>query len=85
MEQVECRFVNQKPLDTNEIIEKGHGRIETRKCEIITDLRFVNGRENWKSLKTIIKITATRDTGKKQEPEIRYYISSAMDDAKTDL
>lgn len=83
LEQVESRFVNQKPADTNEIIEKGHGRIETRKCEIITDLRFVDCRENWKSLNTIIKITATRDTGKKQETETRYYISSAMDDART--
>lgn len=63
LEQVESRFVNQKPADTNEVIEKGHDRIETRQCEIITDLRFVDGRENWKSLNTIIKITATCDTG----------------------
>lgn len=38
LEQVESRFVNQKPMATNEIIEKGQDRIETRKCEIITDL-----------------------------------------------
>ncbi len=81
LQQVESRFNHQKPVSTDETVEKGHGRIETRKCETITNLEYLDDREKWKEMKTIIKISAQRDTGKKQETEIRYYISSALADA----
>ncbi len=82
LEQVKSRFNNQKSQTIDETVEKGHGRIETRKCEVITNLKYLDNRENWLSLNSIIKITATRQTAKKQETQIRYYISSVLDDAK---
>jgi predicted transposase YbfD/YdcC len=81
-EQIESRFNYQNPEMINEIIEKGHGRIETRKCEIITNLEHLDNRHNWEELKTIIKITATCETSKKTEIQTRYYISSLLDNAK---
>lgn len=81
LSQVESCFNRQKPDSMNEITEKGHGRIETRKCEIITNLGFVDSREHWKGLKTIVKITAHRHTSKKTETETRFYISSVLENA----
>jgi predicted transposase YbfD/YdcC len=52
-EQIESRFNHQNPEMINEITEKGHGRIETRKCEIITNLEHLDNRDNWEELKTI--------------------------------
>lgn len=82
LQQVESRFARQKPETADETVEKGHGRIETRKCEVITNLQHLDNRENWAALTSIIKITATRETAKKKETEIRYYISSVLDEAK---
>lgn len=82
LEEIESRFNHQRPSDIDETIDKGHGRIEIRKCETITDLSYLNGSENWEGLKTIVKITAQRETGKKQETEVRYYICSIEDNAK---
>lgn len=65
-------------------IDSGHGRIETRKCEIITDLRFLDGAKDWDGLKSIIRIESERiekKTGKSSN-ETRYYISSIDKNAK---
>lgn len=62
----------------------GHGRIEHRKCEVIDQLRFLDGKEHWLDLKTVIRITSQRtikQTGK-GNTETRYYISSLGPDAK---
>lgn len=82
LEQVESRFIRQKPEGTDETLEKGHGRIDTRRCEVITNLKYLDCRENWAGIQSIIKITSHRDTGKKQETETRFYISSLLDNAQ---
>ena len=47
-EKTESIFRVQKSDSTNETTEKGHGRIETRKCEVISILEFLYGKEKWK-------------------------------------
>ena len=37
-------------------VETGHGRVETRKCSVINDLTFLDGKKNWFDLKSIIRI-----------------------------
>jgi len=56
--------------------EKGHGRIETRRCEVF-DKGLTVDDSRWEKLSTIIKITSTREfqSGKKENQE-RFYISS---------
>ena len=58
--------------------DMGHGRIEQRTCSVITDLRFLDGRERWEGLRTIVRIESRRTdkrTGATSR-ETRYYISS---------
>jgi predicted transposase YbfD/YdcC len=77
-EQVEGAFEKIPPHSVHLQEEKGHGRIEARKCTVVTDLALIEECENWKSLCSIIKIESIREevlTGKRTE-ETRYYISS---------
>jgi len=69
-------------------VNKGHGRLETRECWAIdndTYLAYLRGRNNWKGLKSIVRIVSKRQIGKKVETQIRYFISSLSANAKTIL
>jgi len=76
-EAIEFEFKIQSKILRHETIEKNHGRIETRICEVIKDLREIENTESWVNLKTIIKITSQREIknmmSKKEE---RFYITS---------
>lgn len=75
-------FVRERANSTYEQTEKGHGRIETRRCEVLHILKWIDDPDKWCELKSLIKITATRISGEKSSTEIRYYISSLQQDAK---
>jgi len=75
-EETESIFRVQQPASIHEVTEKGHGRIETRKCEVINDLGFLHGKEKWEGLSSIARITTERVVRDKTEHEARYYISS---------
>jgi len=70
------------------IVNKGHGRIETRECWA-TDreeyLSLVRKRQQWKGLKSIVRIVSQRQIGENIERQTRYFISSLPADAKTIL
>ena len=56
-----------------------HGRIETRKCSVITNFQFIKDNNKWENLKTIIRIESIREfknSDKHTENGVRYYISS---------
>lgn len=84
-EQLEDIFNSKTSRKTNEKFNMGHGRIEHRKCEAIaTGLTILDGIENWKDLKTLVRIESNRTikkTGEKSK-EYRYYITSLADDAE---
>ena len=70
-------------LQSSTSLEIGHGRIEKRTCDVITDTDWVCNRQQWKALQSLIRITAERTnkaSGEKQQ-ECRYYISSTLPDA----
>lgn len=82
-EQIEKVFRIQKPEMIAIQEDLDHGRIEKRTCEVITKLDFLDTKENWAGLRSIIKITSER-TIKKTDVyscETRYYISSLLGDA----
>ena len=81
-EEVESIFRVQNIEDEATDVEKNRGRIETRSCQIIKDLKFLDKKENWEGLKSIIKITSTREIGDKKTTETRLYISSLEHSAK---
>jgi predicted transposase YbfD/YdcC len=83
-QDVESIFRVQKPDSQDLDIEKNRGRIESRKCEVIQDLHFLEGKEKWTGIKSIIKITSIREIKEKKTTEIRLYMSS-LDSSAMDL
>jgi len=59
-------------------VDYGHGRIETRKCSILTDLSLVENAAKWKGLVSIVKIERERyfKATSKKENETSYYITT---------
>jgi len=83
-EQIEKIFNRQKTKNENVELDTGHGRIEKRICKVIDDLTFLDGKQDWKGLKTIVLIQSEiyqKQTQKKSE-SIRYYISSEEANSK---
>ena len=64
--------------DTYKQSNVGHGRVETRVTSVIDDTDWVCRKEEWKNLRSLIKVESTRYDKKtqKQERAERYYISS---------
>ena len=72
-------FEQDKNVSSHVQVNVDHGRIEKRKCSIITDTDWICKQQNWTNLHTLIKIESERtfkDNPVKQEVQTRYYISS---------
>lgn len=82
---VETEFEKNKleSSDINTVF--GHGRIETRTCDVITDLSGIPRKDNWDKLTSIIRIKSERiiKNTDKNSCEYRYYISSCNVDAES--
>lgn len=67
-------------FDSTRTVDKQHGRLEIRECQLISDkswLDYLRNRTDWKNLTCVVKVTATRSTEREKENlESRYYISS---------
>ena len=71
----------EKPPESLEFLaheesDKGHGRIETRRCEVTSDIGWLQETHRWPALQSIVRITATRRIGQKMTTETRFYLSS---------
>lgn len=66
-------------LNIHETIEKDHGRIETRKYVLSTDLDWLEQRTEWTSLNAMVMVESTRIIGDNESTERRYYLSSLTD------
>jgi predicted transposase YbfD/YdcC len=77
-EQIQRSFGTETAQSSIEKHEKDHGRIETRKVEVITDLKWIEEPEKWKNLNTLIKITSERTivAENKTTHDVRYFIAS---------
>jgi predicted transposase YbfD/YdcC len=69
-------FKTQSKIIHHETLEKNHGRIETRICEVISNLTEIENKELWTNLKSVIKITSIREMNAVVTKEERFYISS---------
>ena len=76
--QVEKLFNYYSGLKKNETVDFGHGRLETRVCETISDLTFMDEKENWTGIRSVVRVTSSRYIKKTGEESsaTRYYISS---------
>lgn len=64
-----------------EEIDKGHGRIEIRKCVSIDQISWMYEKDKWEGIKSIAMLESTRIIGDKTTSEIRFYISSLPSNA----
>ncbi|MCK5775271.1 MAG: ISAs1 family transposase, partial [Bacteroidales bacterium] len=81
--QIENSFRTKESCTRNTTNDFGHGRIETRTCDVIDDLSLLKNRSNWENIKNIVRITSVRIDKKTQKESIeqRYYITSLKADA----
>ncbi len=63
-------------LATLETIEKGHGRIGTRRYWQSAQINWFTDRGEWEGLASVGVVEATRDVAGKASTERRYYLSS---------
>jgi len=81
LDDIKDSFRMLSPTNTSEELDYGHGRIETRRSFVITDLSLVETSDKWTGLVSIVKIERERlfkATGK-IEKETSFYISTLMD------
>jgi predicted transposase YbfD/YdcC len=83
LENIEDSFAIKKVVDIDTTEDCGHGRVEVRKCSVITDLEFIDNAHKWKDLTTIVKIESKIYFKKieKETTSTRYYITSLPADA----
>ena len=65
--------------------DKGHGRIERRRCLAIGDpayLTYIDPNGAWPNLRSVVLIESTRRVGTTVSTEARHYLSSLPADAK---
>jgi len=68
-----------------ETVNKGHGRIEIRRCWAISDalaFEYIRNYDGWIDLQTIVRVQRERRLADKIERETAYYISSLEADAE---
>jgi predicted transposase YbfD/YdcC len=66
-------------------VNKNHGRIEVRECWCVTDpdfTHYLRGFENWKHLRSLVKVRCHRQTTTETSQEDRYFITSEKAPAK---
>ena len=79
----ECAETTDKQkMDFHQTIEKGHGRIETRRYWQYADIDWFEDKAVWKGLKSFGMVESIRKVKGKSAIERRYYLSSLPLDAK---
>jgi len=71
-------------VDFAQTTEKGHGRIEIRRCWAITDpaiMADLDPKQRWTGLKAVVMIQTERRVGDQISRETRYYIASLVAEA----
>jgi predicted transposase YbfD/YdcC len=76
------RHFKKVPHQFLETIDGEHGRIETRRYYVVSQIDWLEGRQDWKDLRSIGMVDATRDVNGTLSREIRYFITSQQGDVK---
>lgn len=83
LDDIKEAFALSQPQSEDIQLNVAHGRIEKRTCRTLIDTDWICKAEEWKSLKTLIEITAerTQKSSGATSTEVRYYISSLLSHA----
>jgi predicted transposase YbfD/YdcC len=68
--------------DFEQTVDKGHGRIEIRRCWTMGQVEFLMNAQKWAKFTSIAMVQSERRVNGKIEHETRYYISSLTSDAR---
>ena len=74
-----------RQVSVHETLDKGHGRIETRRCTAVSELDWLDLlglKARWSKLASVACIESRRDIGGKLSTEKRYVISSLPADSR---
>lgn len=74
--------VKEETMDFFQTVEKGHGRVETRRCWQSTDIDWCEDKVLWKGLKSIGMVESIRNVKGKSSIERRFFLSSLPLDAQ---
>lgn len=69
-------------FDEYTTVDGGHGRIETRKYVMTSDIDWLEAKADWPGLKSLGMVESTREVNGESSHEKRYYISSLNRDAQ---
>lgn len=74
----------EQQMQVHSTLEMGHGRMEKRTCQVITDTDWVCKQRDWPGLKSLVQVVAERTNKASGEKttEQRYYISSLEGDTE---
>lgn len=81
-EQIAYHFKNffdmkyHKQVDVSSTQETSRGRVESRTCLATSDIDWLEEKEKWKGLKSVVAIESKRTTNGRTTIEKRHYISS---------
>lgn len=70
------------PHDFLETVEKGHGRIETRRYWITEEIHWFADRSKWEGLRSVGMVESIRQIGENSSSETRFFLCSLKADAK---
>ncbi len=80
-EQAERNFAELK-VSRHQTVDADHGRLEIRDYVVTEDIEWLTKRHPWKGLRSVVAVTARRETADKTSSETRFFISSLAADAK---
>lgn len=69
-------------FDYHETVDGGHGRVEIRRHWAVSDIDWLDQKQDWKGLKTIGMVESERHIDEKVSVEKRFFIASINKDAK---
>lgn len=81
-DQMEAMKESGHVFDEDTTVDGDHGRIETRRYVMTSDIDWLQGKENWPGLTSLGMVESTREEKGKCSHEKRYYISSLECDAE---
>lgn len=82
--QIVQSFELETPTAEFTTYDKDHGRMEKRTCQVLTNLKWIDQKQDWKNLTSIVKVVSERTiiSENKTSTDTRYFICNQAFTAK---